>query len=92
MTGVETRAYQLHLGETVPETAYQFYGGTVIFPLYSSQGVLRNTITAEITQMRRGKLTVYKSLTRIDLYHGGFWSLPEGAFFAAYRKNRHDMK
>lgn len=84
--------YQLHLGETVPETLYQFYKDTVIYPLCSGRGNLRNPITAEEIQTKRGGLTVYRSLSRIDLYlDGHWWSLPEGSLFAAYSNERHKV-
>lgn len=93
MPGAEGRAYQLHLGEMTPETVYQFNSGIVIYPSNSYKGVLQNSVIARGTNLKRLGLRVYKSLNRIDLYFGhNFWSLPEGTLFAAYRKQRHEIK
>ena len=83
------RPYQLHLGEQVPETIYEFPTGTVIYPERSSRGVLIRPIYA-----RKIKgLTDYQALTRIDLYlDGRYWSLPERTLFEAYSKKAHKRK
>jgi hypothetical protein len=90
----EGSPYQLHLGEKIPETLYRFDKGTVIYPLDSRQGVLRDSIFAEKTDRKdRGGLIVYKSKTPIDLYFDRrFWSLPEGTLFGAYSKQAHKVK
>lgn len=93
MTGAEDRAYQLHLGEKVPEIVYRFNQGTVVYPWRSHRGVLRNPVTARETKMERNGLRVYESLSRIDLnFDDRYWSLPEGSLFAAYQKKRHEIK
>ena len=93
MLRVEGRVYQLHLGERVPEIVYQFDSDVIIYPLNSHRGVLQNPVTASGTNMKRGGLGVYKSLSRVDLYFdNNYWSLSEGTLFAAYREKRHEMK
>lgn len=93
MPGAESRVYQLHLGEKVPEIVYQFDSGDVIYPLNSHRGVLQNPVTASETNMKRWGLKVYKSLSRIDLYFDNYyWSLSEGNFFAAYQSKKHEIK
>ncbi|MBI5123139.1 hypothetical protein HZA75_04755 [Candidatus Roizmanbacteria bacterium] len=93
MSGTEKRAYQLHLGEKVPEIVYRFNKATVIYPWGSHRGVLRNPVTARKTEMKRYGLMVYESLSRIDLYFSNrYWSLPEGTFFGAFSNKRHEIK
>ena len=93
MTRAESRAYQLHLGEPVPEIVYRFNKDTVIYPWGSHRGVLRNLVTARETKMERYGLRVYESLSRVDLYFDNrYWSLPEGSLFGAYQKKRHEIK
>ena len=46
MVKAESRVYQLHLGEPVPEIIYQFNQGTFIYPWGSHRGVLRNSVMA----------------------------------------------
>lgn len=87
------RPYQLHLDEQVPETIYEFFAGTVIYPERSSRGVLTRSIHARRTNGKIKGLTGYQALTRIDLYlNGRYWSLPEGTLFGAYSKKAHKRK
>lgn len=89
----EAEAYQLHLGEKLPETVYRFDQGTVIYPLNSSRGTLRNSVTARERNMKRSGLKVYESLSRIDLFFDNrYRSMPEGTLFGAYQKKRHKVK
>ena len=92
MSRVE-RPYQLHLGEETPRTIFRFDEGTVIYPLHSRRGVLRNPVFARETKGKAKGLTVFESLSRVDLYFDGqYWSLPEGSLFAAYKKKAKKVK
>jgi hypothetical protein len=89
----EGSPYQLRLGEKLPEIIYRFDVGTVIYPLHSHRGVLQAPIFAQKTKSKHNGLTVYESMTRVDLYFDGrFWSLPEGTLFGAYSKQAHKVK
>jgi len=74
--------------EAKDKNLLSFPKGTVVWPLGSRRGVLRQDILAHGIDQKIKGLPGFQALQRMSLYlDRRYWSLPKGTFFGAYQNN-----